>query len=167
MPPSIPFRGRRRPRDFFKVTCFVALDCRKATNWSDNLIRRTTLDPAEIEKWALSHGFRQTGANAYSAMHEGYEYQMLLRKDIFQLQRKRSGRVLDGFARSEYRNLHIDEHGMLANAGLCDAFVRSIWRGGEPPVWFTSEFTAHARETIIPGWEAALATMRSPGVGFR
>lgn len=42
------------------------------------ILKGTVIEPTEIIVWALGHGFKQTGVNAYSADYEGTQYQMVL-----------------------------------------------------------------------------------------
>jgi hypothetical protein len=125
-------------------------------------VRAHDIGPAGVREWALARGFRRSGVNAYSATHRGFEYQIVLRQELLHVQRKRDGRVVANYARTEYRHLRIDEHGMLLHAGLCEAFVREMSRGEAPPPWFPPAYVEHARETIIPGWEAALERFPEP-----
>lgn len=122
------------------------------------------MEPSEIIDWALSHGFRQTGSNAYSARHEGQEFQMVLKKDRFLCQRLYPGGHPENISMMDYPSLCIDEFGMLQGAGLAEAFVRSMWNSGRSaPVWFTPEYLDHAVNEMIPRWEEAIASLQPRG----
>jgi hypothetical protein len=117
------------------------------------------VEPDEIADWALAHGFRKTGHAAYSAWHEGWEYQILLRRDYFFVNRISPSGWKHNHVRTGYEHVRINEFDVLEN--LTEAFVRAMWNDdADPPPWFTPEFIEHAREVMIPTWESRVARYR-------
>ena len=118
------------------------------------------MEKSEVENWALKNGFRQTGSNAYSAHHEGVQYQIVLKKDRFISQRVFKGHT-ENMSNTDYQLMEIDEFGMLQGAGLSEAFVRKIWHNdSSAPIWFTKEYHDHAINHMIPKWEEAVSAYR-------
>lgn len=117
------------------------------------------MHPDDIAEWALTHGFRKTGHAAYSSWHNGYEYQILLRRDRFLVNRLHPSGYRDNHSNSSYEHVWINEQGVLDC--LVEAFVREMWHDdAEPPPWFTDEMVEHAREVMIPTWESRIGRRR-------
>lgn len=116
------------------------------------------MKPSEIIDWALTHGFRTTGTNAFSCRYEELDYQILIQRDAYVLNRKLPGGAIQGRSKAGFDGLHIDEFGMLQGGGLAEAFVRKHWRDGLPmPPWITPEYRDHAINVMIPDWEARIS----------
>jgi hypothetical protein len=117
------------------------------------------VEPEDIAEWALTHGFRKTGHAAYSAWHRGYEYQMLLKRDRFVVNRINPAGYKENWGRMDYEHLWVNEQGVLEP--LVEAFVRAMWHSdAAPPPWFTEEMIEHARDVMIPTWEERIARYR-------
>jgi hypothetical protein len=117
------------------------------------------MEPEDIAEWALNHGFRKTGHAAYSAWYGEYEYQMLLRRDVFLINRLHPAGYKENYARLSYEHVWVNEQGVLEC--LVEAFVRRMWHDdAAPPPWFTEEMIDHAREVMIPTWEERIARYR-------
>jgi hypothetical protein len=117
------------------------------------------MEPDDISEWALSHGFKKTGHAAYSAWYGEYEYQMLLRHDIFVINRIHPAGYKDNHARLDYEHVWVNDHDVLDC--LVEAFVRRMWHDdAESPPWFTEEMVEHARNVMIPTWEERIARYR-------
>lgn len=116
------------------------------------------MKPSDVVDWALAHGFRPTGTNAFSCIYEGTEYQMLIQRDGYVLNRKLPGGAVHSRSKADFDGLHIDEFGMLQGGSLAEAFVRKHWRDNLPmPQWITPEYREHAVNVMIPDWEARIS----------
>lgn len=116
------------------------------------------MKPSEIIDWALGHGFRSTGTNALSCDYEGAEFQILVQRDSYVLNRKLPGGAIQSRSKTGFDGLHIDEFGMLQGGGLAEVFVRKHWRDGlEMPTWITPAYRDHALNVMIPDWEARIS----------
>ncbi|BCB22394.1 hypothetical protein [Bosea sp. ANAM02] len=116
------------------------------------------MKPPEVIEWALAHGFRPTGHNAYSCSYEGTEYQILIQNGGYRLNRKAPGGRVHSSSKAAFDGLHIDEFGMLQGGSLAEAFVRKHWRDSLPmPPWITPEYRDHALNVMIPDWQARIS----------